>query len=54
MPDAVDDSRSSTVTSRVAMLDSHCNRTGPFGVVITWLGKGLDGVMLGLVACSEP
>lgn len=29
-------------------------RTGPFGVVITWLGKGVDGVMLGFVACGGP
>jgi hypothetical protein len=29
-------------------------RQSPFGVVITWLGKGLDGGMLGLVAYRGP
>jgi len=31
--------RPSTGTSRAATPDSPCNRTGQFGVVITWLGK---------------
>jgi hypothetical protein len=31
-----------TGTSRAATPDSPC-RTGPFGVAITWLGKGWTG-----------
>jgi len=32
-----------TGTSQAATPDSPCNRTGPFGVVITWLGKHWTG-----------
>jgi hypothetical protein len=37
--------RPSTVTgtSQAATPDSPCNRTGPFGVVVTWLGKDWTG-----------